>query len=91
MLATCFVLNLLGARSPIVSSIATRHFAGPRMATIYGTIYSSNAIGAAFGSLMGGVLHDLTGGYRTGFLFSLCAVGLAVAPFWSVRALRDFR
>ena len=81
----------MGVRGPIISSIATRHFAGPRVATIYGTIYSSNAIGAAFGSLMGGVLHDLTGGYRTGFLFSLCAVGLAVAPFWTVRALRDFR
>ena len=27
---------------------------------------------------MGGVLHDLTGGYRTGFVFSLCAVALAV-------------
>jgi MFS family permease len=81
----------MGVRGPIISSVATRQFAGPRVATIYGTIYSANAIGAAFGSLMGGVLHDLTGGYRTGFLFSLCAVGLAVAPFWTVRALRDFR
>jgi len=81
----------MGVRGPIVSSIATRHFAGPRVATIYGTIYSSNAIGAAFGSLMGGVLHDLTGGYRTGFVFSLCTVALAAAPFWTVRALRDFR
>ena len=81
----------MGVRGPIISSIATRQFAGPRVATIYGTIYSSNAIGAAFGSLMGGVLHDLTGGYRTGFVFSLCAVVLAVAPFWTVRALRDFR
>lgn len=80
----------MGVRGPIVSSIATRHFAGPRVATIYGTIYAANAIGAAFGSLMGGVLHDLTGSYRPGFLFSLCAVGLAVAPFWTVRALRDF-
>lgn len=81
----------MGVRGPIICSIATRHFAGPRVATIYGTIYSFNAIGAAFGSLMGGVLHDLTGGYRTGFVFSLCALGLAVAPFWTVRALRDFR
>ena len=81
----------MGVRGPIVSSIATREFAGPRVATIYGTIYSANAVGAAFGSLMGGVLHDLTGGYRTGFLFSLCAIGLAVAPFWTVRSLRDCR
>ncbi len=81
----------MGVRGPIVSSIATRQFAGPRVATIYGTVYSSNAIGAAFGSLMGGVLHDLTGGYRAGFLFSLAAIALAVAPFWTVRALREFR
>ena len=81
----------MGVRGPIVSSIATRQFAGPKVATIYGTIYAANAIGAAFGSLMGGVLHDLSGGYRVGFLFSLCAVGLAVAPFWMVRALREFK
>jgi len=81
----------MGVRGPIISAIATRHFAGPRVATIYGTIYSANAIGAAFGSLMGGVLHDVTGGYRTGFALSVCAVALAVAPFWTVPALRNFR
>ena len=81
----------MGVRGPIISAIATRHFAGPRVATIYGTIYSANAIGAAFGSLMGGVLHDLTGDYRTGFALSLCAVAMAVAPFWTVPALRHFR
>jgi MFS family permease len=81
----------MGVRGPIISAIATRQFAGPRVATIYGTIYSANAIGAAFGSLLGGVLHDLTGGYRTGFALSVCAVALAVAPFWTVPALRNFR
>jgi hypothetical protein len=40
---------------------------------------------------MGGVLHDLTGGYRAGFTLSLCAVVLAVAPFWTVKELRNFR
>jgi MFS family permease len=81
----------MGVRGPIVSSIATRSFPGPKVATIYGLIYSANAVGAAFGSLMGGVLHDLTGGYRAGFAVSLCAVGLAVAPFWTVKELRNFR
>lgn len=81
----------LGVRGPIVSSIVARHFAGPRVATIYGTIYGVNAIGAALGSLMGGVLHDLSGGYRAGFVFALCALALAATPFWLVRALRDFR
>jgi MFS family permease len=81
----------MGVRGPIVSSIATRKFAGPKVATIYGLIYSANAIGAAFGSLLGGVLHDLTGGYRAGFGLSLAAVALAVAPFWTVKELREFR
>jgi len=78
-------------RVRLSTAIATRKFGGPRVATIYGTIYSANAIGAAFGSLLGGVLHDLTGGYRTGFALSLCAVAMAVAPFWTVPALRNFR
>lgn len=81
----------MGVRGPIVSSIATRNFAGPKVATIYGLIYSANAIGAAFGSLMGGVLHDLSGGYLAGFALSICAVGLAVAPFWTVKELSEFR
>ncbi len=81
----------MGVRGPIVSSIATRNFAGPKVATIYGLIYSANAIGAAFGSLMGGVLHDLSGGYLAGFALSVCAVGLAVAPFWTVKELSEFR
>ena len=80
-----------GMRGPIISTIATRHFAGPRVATIFGTIYAVNAVGAAFGSLMGGVLHDVTGGYRAGFIFALCSMSIAVLPFWVVRGLRSFR
>jgi MFS family permease len=81
----------MGVRGPIVSSISTRYFAGPNVATIYGTIYASNALGAAFGALMGGLLHDLTGGYRVGLLVALAFVALASTPFWTVPALRNFR
>ena len=81
----------MGVRGPIVSSISTRYFAGPNVATIYGTIYASNAVGAAFGSLMGGVLHDLTGGYRIGLAVALVSVLMASTPFWTVPALRNFR
>ena len=80
-----------GMRGPIVSTIATRHFAGARVATIFGTIYAMNAMGAAFGSLMGGVLHDVTGGYRAGFIFSFCSIAVAVLPFWTIPVLRNFR
>ncbi len=81
----------MGTRGPIVSSICARHFAGPKVATIYGTIYASNALGAAFGSLMGGVLHDVSGGYVVGLCFSLAFIVLAAMPFWVVPALRNYR
>jgi MFS family permease len=81
----------MGVRGPIVSSMCAKHFAGPNVATIYGMIYSTNAIGAAFGSFIGGLLHDFTGGYRAGLGFALVFIALAAAPFWTVPALRNFR
>lgn len=81
----------MGTRGPIVSSISARHFAGPHVATIYGGIYAANALGAGFGSFMGGVLHDLTGGYRVGLAAALAFIVLAAAPFWTVAGLRNFR
>jgi len=81
----------MGVRGPIISSICTRHFAGSRVATIYGTIFATNALGAAFGSLLGGVLHDLTGGYRVGLAVAVVFIALAAIPFWAVRELRQFK
>ena len=81
----------MGVRGPIVSSVAARYFAGPRVATIYGIIYASNAVGAAFGSLAGGLLHDFTGGYRAALTMALVLMTLAALPFWIVPALRNFR
>jgi MFS family permease len=81
----------MGVRGPIISSICTRHFAGPRVATIYGTVFAVNSVGAAFGSLLGGVLHDLTGGYTMVLAFSICSIALASTPFWTVPALRNYR
>lgn len=81
----------MGTRGPIISSVAARYFAGPRVATIYGVIYSANAIGAAAGSYMGGLLHDLTRGYGVGLAVALAFIAIAAAPFWTIRALRGFR
>jgi len=41
--------------------------------------------------LMGGLLHDLTGGYRVGLVVAVAFVALASTPFWTVPALRHFR
>jgi MFS family permease len=81
----------MGVRGPIVSSVSAKYFAGPNVATIYGAIYSSNALGAAFGSLAGGMLHDLTDGYRVGLAMALVFILLAALPFWTIPALRNFR
>jgi MFS family permease len=81
----------MGVRGPIVSSVTARYFAGPNVAAIYGGIYAANAVGAAVGSFAGGLLHDLTGGYKLGFAFALACVAIASAPFSTVRDLRTFR
>ena len=81
----------MGVRGPIVSSVSTRYFAGPSVAAIYGGIYAANAIGAAIGSFVGGLLHDLTGGYQVGFAFALACVAVASAPFMLVRELKNYR
>ena len=81
----------MGVRGPIVSSIGARYFAGPNVATIYGVIYATNALGAATGSWVGGLLHDLTGGYRPALLVALAFIAFAAAPFWTVPALKNFR
>lgn len=80
-----------GARGPIVSSMSARLFPGSQTASIYGILYAFNAIGAGTGALMAGVLHDLSGSYRPGFVMSVCLMLLAVLPFWRVPELRDFR
>ena len=81
----------MGFRGPIISSVCARSFAGPHVATIYGTIYSSNAIGAAIGAYVGGLLHDLTGGYNAGLAVSLVSISIASLPFWTIRVLREFK
>ena len=81
----------MGVRGPIVSSVSARYFAGPRVATIYGVVYASNAVGAALGAFAGGLLHDLTGGYRVGLGMAIVLMLLAAMPFWTVPTLRNYR
>jgi MFS family permease len=80
-----------GARGPIVSSMSARLFPGSQTASIYGILYACNAIGAGTGALLAGLLHDISGSYRPGFVMSVCALLLGVLPFWRVPELRDFR
>jgi MFS family permease len=81
----------MGVRGPIVSSVSARYFTGARVATIYGVVYASNAVGAALGAFAGGLLHDLTGGYQAGLAMAIVFMLLAALPFWTVPALRNYR
>ena len=79
--------TMQGARGPIVSSLAARHFQGPGFATIYGTMFGWMSIAGAFGGFLSGLLYDVTGGYQAGLAFSMCTVLIAVSPFYGARPL----
>jgi MFS family permease len=79
--------TMQGARGPIVSSLAVKNFGGAGYATIYGTLFAWMSISGAAGGLIAGFLYDLTGGYRTGFVFSMASVFIALSPFWVRRPL----
>jgi MFS family permease len=79
--------SAMGARGPIVSSLAASHFGGPGFATIYGTMFAWMSISGATAALIAGWLYDVTGGYRAGLFFAMITVLCAVTPFWTSRPL----
>lgn len=90
ILAVVFVVFFgvsMGARGPVVSTIAASLFAGRGLGAIYGTISVGQGLGAATGSWIAGYLHDLTGGYDAGFLLSAAFVAGGVGLFWGVPEL----
>jgi MFS family permease len=74
-----------GARGPVVASLSAKLFAGRGQATVYGAIYALMSVGTAVGALLSGVLHDVTGGYRAGFVLAMASLACAAAPFWLAR------
>ena len=79
--------SAMGARGPIVSSLAARHFGAAGFATIYGTMFAWMSTSGALAAFIAGWLYDVTGSYRAGLLFSMAAVLIAVSPFWTSRPL----
>jgi MFS family permease len=87
-LVVAFVIcfgSAMGARGPIVTSLAARHFSGSGFATIYGTMFAFMSMSGALAAFIAGWLYDTTGGYRAGFFFSMATVLVAVSPFWTRR------
>ena len=79
--------SALGARGPIVSSLAARHFGGASFATIYGTMFACMSMSGALSALVTGWLYDVTGGYRAGLFFAMITVLIAASPFWTARPI----
>ncbi len=79
-----------GTRGPIVSSMAARLFAGPRLGAIYGAITCGYGFGAALGAFIGGWIYDWTGGYQAiiGYAIVCCALGFAAFQLVPVRDQR---
>lgn len=77
----------MGARGPVVSTIAATLFSGRGLGAIYGTITTGQGLGAAAGSWVAGYLHDATGGYDAGFALSVGFIVAACALFWLVPEL----
>jgi MFS family permease len=89
-LVVAFVIGFgsaMGARGPIVSSLAAGHFGGAGFATIYGTMFAWMSMSGALAAFIAAWLFDVTGGYRAGLLFAMTTVLIAVSPFWTSRPL----
>lgn len=74
--------SMMGARGPIVSTLAVRHFGGAGYATIYGTMFAWMSTAGAIAGLVSALLFDLTGGYFAGLAFGATTALVAVSPFW---------
>jgi len=79
--------SAMGARGPIVTTLAARHFGGASFATIYGTMFAWMSISGAISAFIAGWLYDVTGGYRAGLVFAMITVVIAVSPFWTSRPI----
>ncbi len=84
-------LTNCGNAVSVCAWVCACRFAGPRVATIYGTLYALNAVGAAIGAFTRGLLHDIAGGYRAGFIVALVILLCAALPIWVVNELRVYR
>ncbi len=78
-----------GSRGPVISALTARIFGrGPDLGLIMGAIFLGMGTGAANGATVGGLIHDLTGGYFLVIAWSLTLVCIPVGVFWFVGDLK---
>lgn len=78
----------LGSRGPLIASLAGRIYAGAVLGRVLGFLLIGMGTGTAFGSWIGGELHDHVGGYQANFIVAWTAIALALAPWWLSKELR---
>ena len=78
-----------GSRGPMISTLATLRYRGANFGRIYGLIGVGMGLGGFFGAWVGGLLHDLTGGYAAVMIFSACSLALAAASLGSEAGARE--
>jgi MFS family permease len=78
-----------GSRGPMISTLATLRYRGANFGRIYGLIGVGMGLGGFFGAWIGGLLHDLTGGYAAVMVFSVAALAIAAASLGSEAGARE--
>ena len=79
----------MGSRGPMISALATLRYRGAHFGRIYGLISIGMGIGGFLGAWIGGLLHDLTGGYAAVMIFSAASLAFAAASLGSEAGARE--
>ncbi|SKA35741.1 Cyanate permease [Enhydrobacter aerosaccus] len=79
----------MGSRGPMISTLATLRYRGPNFGRIYGLISMGMGTGGFLGAWIGGLLHDLTGGYGVVMIFSACSLALAATSLGAEAGARE--
>jgi MFS family permease len=79
----------MGSRGPMISTLATLRYRGAHFGRIYGLISIGMGLGGFLGAWIGGLLHDLTGGYAAVMIFAATALVLAAASLGSEAGARE--
>jgi MFS family permease len=76
--------SMQGSRGPLIATLVARMFSGAGIGSIYGGLTLGMGVGAAAGSWLAGLLHDVTGGYGAGFILGAAGATAGIVLFWTM-------